>query len=208
LKATGPRESTEGHQAAPRNAADLIDRADSLLIVVDAQPGFLDRLDALVAEQIVVRIAWLVGVAVHLGIPIIVTEEEPGRNGATDGRIRDWLPAVVVPMRKDVFGLADQPDILAAVEATGRRTAVLVGLETDVCIAHSAIGLVARDYRVVVVTDASGSPGAGHAAGLDRMRDGGVLLTTVKGIHYEWVRTVKMAAEVADAVSVPDDLVL
>ena len=33
---------------------------------------------------------------------------------------------------KPVFGLADTPEILAAVEALGRRTAVLAGFETDV----------------------------------------------------------------------------
>jgi nicotinamidase-related amidase len=38
--------------------------------------------------------------------------------------------------------LAAEPAIMAAVEATGRRTADLVGAETDVCVAQSAVGLL------------------------------------------------------------------
>jgi hypothetical protein len=89
-----------------------------------------------------------------------------------------------------IFGLADQPDILAAVARTGRKTAVLVGLETDVCIAHSALGLLQQGYNVVAVSDATASPGSGQMIGLERMRRAGVLLVTVKSLYYEWLRTV------------------
>ena len=92
-----------------------------------------------------------------------------------------------------MFGAADQPDILAAIEATGRRTAVLVGLETDVCVAHSALGLLDRDFRVVVVDDATFSPGEMHEAGLRRIAAAGGELLHAKGVYYEWVRTLEAA---------------
>jgi nicotinamidase-related amidase len=184
----------------------LIDAADSALVVVDAQPGFLSRLEPHAAEAIVERIAWLVRVAAHLGIPIVATEEEPEHNGRTDARIAVSLTGGVVAMRKAVFGLADQDDILAAVATTGRRTVVLVGLETDVCVAHSGIGLADRGYRVVALSDATGSPADGHVAGLERMRDGGILVTTTKGLFYEWVRTVARAYEVQAATRPPGGL--
>jgi hypothetical protein len=44
-----------------------------------------------------------------------------------------------------------------------------------------------------VVQDAVASPGAAHQAGLDRMRALGVELLTVKGLFYEWTRTVARA---------------
>ena len=95
-----------------------------------------------------------------------------------------------------VFGLAGQPDILAAVRATGRKTAILAGLETDVCVAQSAIGLLQAGYRVAVVADAVGSPGAAsHAAGLERIRLAGCILASVKGLFYEWVRTIPALRE-------------
>jgi nicotinamidase-related amidase len=94
---------------------------------------------------------------------------------------------------KPVFGLADDPAILAAVKRTGRRTAVLVGMETDVCVAHSAIGLLDRGLRVAVVADATFSPGDMHAHGLRRIADAGATVIHAKGVYYEWIRTLEAA---------------
>ena len=55
---------------------------------------------------------------------------------------------------------------------SGRKTAVLVGLETDVCVAHSALGLLGHGYQVAVVADATGSPGTAHGFGLERAAGG------------------------------------
>jgi nicotinamidase-related amidase len=100
---------------------------------------------------------------------------------------------------------------MGAVAATGRRTVVLVGMETDVCVAHSALGLLDRGYRVVVVRDAVLAPGDAHDDGIERMRAAGVTLIGAKGLFYEWVRTVETAWKIGDAISsvpVPDGLIL
>jgi len=171
----------------------LIDDADSVLIVVDAQPGFLGKLDASLAAEIVDRIRWLVTLATHLDVPVVVTEEEPDRNGDTADPIVDALPAGVSRHLKEVFGLAACLPILADVERHGRSTAVLCGLETDVCVAQSAIGLHDRGWRVAVVSDAVGAPGSAQEQGLSRMRDRGVEVVGTKGLAYEWIRTVVRA---------------
>jgi nicotinamidase-related amidase len=98
-----------------------------------------------------------------------------------------------------VFGLYDQADIRAAVAASGRSELVLVGLETDVCIAHSALGLAAAGYRIAVLEDGCASPPPHHAAGLARLRDAGVTVTTIKGMHYEWVRDLATLAKLKAA---------
>ena len=94
---------------------------------------------------------------------------------------------------KPVFDAAACPEIMAAVAATGRRTAVLCGFETDVCVTHSAVGLVEAGYRVVVAVDAVYSPAGAQAFGLARLRDLGVELVHCKGIYYDWVRTLEAA---------------
>jgi nicotinamidase-related amidase len=178
-----------------RGVVPLIERADSLLIVIDAQAGFSGDSDADVAAagQSRAVAGWLVGVAAALNVPILVTEEDSARNGPTDPVLADQLPPGTARFDKRVFGLADQPDILAAVEATGRRTAVLVGAETDVCVAHSAVGLLDRGFRVVVVDDATFSPGAMHGRGLAHARDAGADVRHAKGVYYDWVRTLEAA---------------
>jgi nicotinamidase-related amidase len=166
----------------------LLVREESLLIVVDAQPGF-----GAAASDVTARISWLVAVAAALDVPVVVTEEDPDRNGPTDAVIRDRLPAGTPVLTKPVFGLADVPAILDAVEATGRRTAVLAGMETDVCVSHSALGLLDRGYAVAVVADATFSPGAAHEHGLRRSAEAGATVIHAKGVYYEWVRTLEAA---------------
>jgi nicotinamidase-related amidase len=174
----------------------LLAREDSLLVVVDLQPRFWgDRLgadDLQHAREAATRAAWLAGVAAVLGIPAVVTEEDPERNGPTDAAVLAALPTAAV-FTKPVFGLAGCPDIMAAIGATGRRTAVLAGYETDVCVTHSAVGLQEAGYRVVVAADAVYSPFGADAPGIARLRDLGVALVHCKGIYYDWIRTLTAA---------------
>ncbi|MFL5685327.1 MAG: isochorismatase family protein [Chloroflexota bacterium] len=177
--------------------ARLLDCDDCVLIVVDAQPGFFDSADGVATAggpvAVVGRIAWLVRVAGALDVPIVVTEEQPDRNGHTEAAIADALLARTLVFTKPVFGLADVPEIMGAVEATGRRTAVLVGAETDVCVAQSALGLLDRRFRVAVVADATYSPGSMHDHGLRRIAEAGGVVVHAKGVYYEWLRTVEAA---------------
>ena len=188
----------------------LLDVDDSVLCVVDVQPGFVGKLSD-GREPFIQRVVWVAALATALGVPSVVTEEEPDRNGPTLPEIVERLPGPTPRYTKPTFGLADVPQIMAAVEATGRRTAILVGLETDVCVAHSALGLLDRGYRVVVVRDAVLAPGDAHDDGIERLRAAGVISIGVKGLFYEWVRTVDAARKLDDdmaSVPVPDGLTL
>jgi nicotinamidase-related amidase len=171
----------------------LTDHEDCLLIVIDAQPGFyppdLSEADRAAAETALTRAAWLTALAGALDVPVVVTEEEPDKNGRTDWRFS--LPTGTPVLVKPTFGLAGTPAILEAVGATRRRTAVLVGFETDVCVYQSAVGLLDDGRDVLVVEDATYSPGEMHARGLARLRDAGARLTHCKALAYEWVRTVE-----------------
>jgi nicotinamidase-related amidase len=177
----------------------LLDRDDSVLVVVDAQPGFL----AAEADPAVERMAWLVAVAARLGVPVVATEEEPERNGPTDPRVAARLPTGTKVLRKSSFGLAGTPEILAAVRAPGRTTAIVVGCETDVCVAQSAIGLRNEGFTCVVVDDATFSPGEMHERGLARVAGDGVGRNHAKGVTYEWLRTVHDAHVVLNDPALP-----
>lgn len=175
----------------------LIERDDTVLVVVDLQPQFWgDRLgadDLRHTEGAAGRAAWLAGTASALGIPAVVTEEDPEKNGRTDEAVLAALGPDVPVFDKPVFGLAECPDIMEAIRATGRATVVLAGFETDVCVTHSAVGLGEEGFRVVVVEDAVYSPFGAHAPGVQRLRDLGIELAQCKAVYYDWVRTLKAA---------------
>jgi nicotinamidase-related amidase len=172
----------------------LIDVKQSILLVIDAQQDFYPAgrvdVDRAVLGEMLRRAAWVTAVAARLGVPVVVTEEDAAVNGATADLIREVLPEGTPVLQKWIFGAAGNPGILAAIEATGASTAVLVGLETDVCVAHSALGLQEFGKRVVAVHDALFSPGAAHANGLGRMERAGVEMVSAKELAYDWLRTV------------------
>ncbi len=166
----------------------LFDRANSCLVVIDVQQYFLDKLPVEQREPLVTRIVWLMRLARALGIPIVATAEDVSNDGPLIADLVDNLPDGSTVHDKMVFGLASQPSIVDDVQRTGRGEFVLVGMETDVCVAHSAIGLMDLGYRVAVIDDATASPPPHHDYGIARVRAAGVVITSVKGIYYEWVR--------------------
>jgi nicotinamidase-related amidase len=167
----------------------LLEVGDSVLIVIDVQDAFLGKLPVDRAETLLKRICWLVRLAAWKSVPLVVTAEElPTQPLAS--QLLSVLPADTYVHDKACFGLAGQRDILEAAQATGRHTAVLVGLETDVCVMQSALGLHALGYRVAVVADAIDSPATGHDLGLERIRSAGLITTGMKGLFYEWLRTI------------------
>jgi nicotinamidase-related amidase len=171
----------------------LLAAEDSILIVIDVQPPFLHKLAPEEHAPLLQRICWLIGVASWLHVPLIVTAEDIPRDGTVDDQIAQRLPPDTPIYNKMVFDLATDPAIRAAVDRLQRKTAVLVGLETDVCVAHSALGLLRAGYQVAVVADATGAPGTAHQYGLDRIRGAGGVIVSVKGLFYEWLRTVEQA---------------
>jgi nicotinamidase-related amidase len=170
----------------------LINVDECVLIIIDVQYHFLSKLPTQRAEELVNRVGWLMEVAKILNVPIIVTTEEGKRYGGLTAVLAEKLSPGTKVFDKTVFGLADQPDILDAVCKTRRRTAVLVGLETDVCVTHSAIGLMQNGFQVVVLADVTDSTGDAHVFGLERMRGAGAVVMSLKGLYYEWIRTLSM----------------
>jgi nicotinamidase-related amidase len=178
----------------------MFHRLRSCLVVIDVQDYFLNKLPEAERAPLVARVAWLMRVATALDVPLVATAEDIPQNGPLVDALTALLPEGRKAFDKRIFGLGDQADIAAAIRATARSEFVLVGLETDVCIAHSAFGLMGAGYKVAVIEDACASPGTNHAAGLRRMRDAGISVTNTKGIFYEWVRDLAVHGVVMDAV--------
>lgn len=170
------------------NRSSLVDRAQSCLGVIDVQENFLTKLPLHERSALVARILWLVKVATRLDIPILATAEDMNRNGPLVPALTTAFPPHTHIHNKMVFGLYGQDGIRDAVTKLNRRSFVLTGLETDVCIAQSALGLAGAGFDVTVVADACGSPPPHHQDGLSCLRDAGIRIASVKGIFYEWVR--------------------
>ena len=189
--------------------SSLIDVNDSLLIVIDIQPTFVKKESGDANNALLQRMCWVVKVANWLKVPLVVTAEDIPNNRSVSEEIAELLPPDTKIYNKMMFGLTAQADILEAVQWTQRKTTVLIGYETDVCITHSALGLMDSGYKVVVVADATGSPGDAHQIGLERIRGAGGIIVSAKSLYYEWVRTVEKAMEFeASGIETPRGMIL
>lgn len=110
----------------------LVDRADSTLVVVDAQRVFFDQPSMTDEERAqgaaaLERLRWLAGLAALLEVPAVVVEEGPQRNGSTDEQLLERLPPGTAVFSKETFSLVAEHGAVAAIRDTGRRTAVVGG---------------------------------------------------------------------------------
>ena len=143
------RWSKKGFIALLRSYAENLLFGECVLVAIDVQSAFLQKLETKASIELASRIAWTLGAAAWFGVPIVVTAEDVPRLGGVIDEVAGRLAARTVVYNKMSFDLTADPDIVAAIRATGKQTAMLLGLETDVCVAQSAIGLLGLGYRVV-----------------------------------------------------------
>ena len=163
-----------------------LNSSQSLICVVDLQARFLSGIHE--AERVVDRTTFLVKAAKELGIPIIGTEQNVDRMGATLPEISEYFSHPAIP--KMYFGAVEADGFLQALEHYDRTQILLVGIETHICVSLTALELVSRGYHVGVCPDATSARTQDrHKLGMERMRDGGIVPAHTEAIAYEWMQT-------------------
>ncbi|MNR08800.1 Isochorismatase family protein [compost metagenome] len=104
------------------------------------------------------RAAALARMATLANIPVITTASVPqGPNGPLIPEIHENAPHAQYVARKGEINAWDNPDFVAAVNATGKKQLIIAGTITSVCMAFPAISAVNAGYQVFAVVDASGT---------------------------------------------------
>lgn len=156
-----------------------------VLLVVDLQTSLAPHLFE--SERVVDRSAFLVKIARLLGVPILVTEQNPSRMGATvvELEVPENAPYVYAKM---AFGIGGCPEIMSALATLGRRQVVVIGVETHICVGQSVMALLGAGYETVVCPDATGARSNDrHRLGMERIRDAGAVPMHTEAVAYEWL---------------------
>jgi nicotinamidase-related amidase len=129
---------------------------NSVLVLIDHQPWVAFAVNSIDAGLLVNNLAGLASSAKALDVPIILTTV-----GADGGALKDPVItglAGVIPDVTPIDRVSTNAweDIRQTVEATGRRTLLIAGLWTEVCLAQTAVSAMAEGYRVFFVSDCSG----------------------------------------------------
>ena len=135
-----------------------IDPNDAVMLLIDQQSGLFQLVADMPMPELRARAAALAKMATLANIPVITTASVPqGPNGPVIPEIAENAPHAQYVARRGEINAWDNPDFVAAVKATGRKTLIIAGTITSVCMAFPAIAAVADGYKVFAVVDASGT---------------------------------------------------
>ncbi|WNY31535.1 isochorismatase family protein [Acinetobacter calcoaceticus] len=136
----------------------VIDPDDSVMLLIDHQSGLFQTVADMPMTELRARAAALAKIASLSNIPVITTASVPqGPNGPLIPEIHANAPHAQYVARKGEINAWDNPEFVAAVKATRRKTLIIAGTITSVCMAFPAISAVAEGYKVFAVVDASGT---------------------------------------------------
>lgn len=114
--------------------------------------------------------------------------------------IHQYAPHAQYVGRKGEVNAWDNADFVEAVRATGRKTLIMAGVWTSVCVMFPALDAKAAGYDVYAIMDASGDPSEmASRTTLARFTQAGVIPTSTNAVlceaHRTWARPE--AAELA-----------
>ena len=139
-------------------AAPKIDPANAVMLLIDHQSGLFQTVADMPMTTLRRHAAALASMATLAKLPVITTASVPqGPNGPLIPEIHANAPHAQYVARKGEINAWDSPDFVAAVKATGRKTLIIAGTITSVCMAFPAIAAVAVGYKVFAVIVASGT---------------------------------------------------
>lgn len=178
-------------QPSPAAKEALFDPSDAVVLLLDHQTGLFQTVNDIPVNVLRANTVALAKIAEQAGMPIIYTASEPnGPNGPIMEELPEAAPNAVYVGRKGEVSSWDNADFVAAVEATGKKTLVMAGVWTSVCVVFPALQAMADGYKVFVVMDASGdvSTMASDAA-MSRLTAAGAIPVTTNTILSETHRT-------------------
>ncbi len=136
----------------------MIDPHDAVMLLIDHQSGLFNLVQDMSVADLRNHVIALAKVATMLKIPVITTASVPeGQNGPIIPEIQQYAPHAQYIARQGQINAWDVPQFVKAVEETGKRTLLMTGTLTSVCLAFPAISAAAAGYRVYAIVDASGN---------------------------------------------------
>jgi nicotinamidase-related amidase len=156
---------------------------DTGLLVIDVQEKLVPMIHA--ANDVVRNVAFLIDAARILAIPVQATEQYPKGLGTTIAELARRLPD---RPDKIAFSSCAVPSVVETFRLAARPRIVLAGIETHVCVLHTALDLLAKGFQVYIPVDAVSSRYVvDHETALRRLERTGALLTTAETCLFEWV---------------------
>lgn len=169
-----------------------IKKENSLLVAIDFQEKLMPAIDG--AKEIAEKASKLIKGARILDVPVLVSQQYTKGLGKTETDVAEALGEFDY-VEKNTFSCMKTPEFANAVfgmAAAGRKTIVLCGVETHICVQQTVLELLDAGFDVFVAADCSGSRKTiDHDIALQRMSRAGAFITTYESVLYEWLEDSK-----------------
>lgn len=164
----------------------FLDKENTVLAIIDVQ----DKLAVVMNDrnEVVKNCLHFVELAKMLEIPIVITEQYSKGLGSTVSEIRDALPSYQ-PIEKLTFSCCDEPAFLNKIKQLNKKSVILTGMETHVCVLQTCIGLLKDGFNIHIVKDAVCSRTKENwQTGIEFMRDAGAVITCTETVLFQLLK--------------------
>jgi nicotinamidase-related amidase len=171
--------------------AALLDASDTAILLLDHQSGLFQTVKDISVAELRSNTIMLAKLATLMKIPVITTASEPnGTNGPLMPEIHQNAPHAVYVARKGEVNAWDNEDFVRTVRNTGKKTLIMAGVWTSVCVMFPALDAKLAGYKVYAVMDASGDVSdMANRTALARFVQGGVIPVSTNAVLSEVHRT-------------------
>ena len=136
----------------------MLDPNDAVMLLIDHQSGLFNCVRDLPVPDLRNYVIALAKAATLLNIPVLTTASVPdGPNGPLIPEVHKYAPHAQYIPRTGQINTWDNPLFREAVEKTKRKTLIIAGTLTSVCMAFPAISAMKEGYKAYCVVDASGN---------------------------------------------------
>jgi nicotinamidase-related amidase len=161
----------------------MLTKQDSFLVVVDVQEKLARAMHD--KDALIQNVVKMVQGATILGLPILWTEQNPNGLGPTVPEVKEQLHEVE-PVTKLSFSCCGEERFTEKLAALDRKQALVLGIESHVCVYQTVVDLLASGYEVQVIADAvSSRTPANMAIGLERCKIAGASITSTETALFE-----------------------
>lgn len=191
FKPDGKNAIHDGIKHEPSGGKALLDPTDTVLLLLDHQAGLFQTVKDISVAQLRANTTMLAKLAALLKLPLITTASVPdGPNGPLMPEIHACAPHAVFVPRKGEVNAWDNELFVKTVRETGKKTLIMAGVWTSVCVMFPALDAKAAGFKVYAVIDASGDPSKMVSqVTVARFAQAGVIPTSTNAVLCEVHRT-------------------
>lgn len=136
----------------------MIDPNDAVMLLIDHQSGLFQLVRDMELSVLRANVTALARLSYLAKIPTFTTASVPdGPNGPLIPEVHKCNPNAVYIPRTGQINAWDNPEWVKAIEKTKRKTLLIAGTLTSVCMAFPALSALVEGYKVFVIVDASGN---------------------------------------------------